>query len=332
MPKTILITGGAGYIGSHVAKHFLEKGNTVIIVDDLSGGFQGAIEALQDFGDVQFKQGDIAEADFVASVFSQYSIDAVCHLAALCVPHESFEKTAEYERVNVLGTKTILEAMAKAGVRFLTFASTCSVYGDVDSDTALTINQLVNPPHPYAETKFRAEEEIRKHTEIKSVIFRFFNVCGADEEGRIGDGRRPSHLLMANAVSGALGLNPFYFTCPHVDTPDGTPIRDYINVLDLARAHDQAIAYLENGGESVLINLGSGQGNSVKQIVDEVERVLGVTFDKKQAPARAGEPKALFADITAARDILNWQPEKSLEDSIRSLAKWYTRHPNGYNS
>lgn len=329
--KTILITGGAGYVGSHIAKHFLEQGQTVVIVDDLSHGFIEAIETLKQFGALEFIKGDIADAGFMASVFSNHKIDAVIHCAALCVPHESFEQSEEYERVNVLGTKTIVEEMIKAGVKNMTFASTCSVYGDVSSANALTAEQPINPPHPYALTKFRAEAEIRQHgSEINYIIFRFFNICGADETGLIGDGRRPSHLLMANAVSGALGLQDFYYTCQAVATPDGTPIRDYIDVLDLAEAHELALDYLAAGKPSQVINLGSGQGFSVKQIVNEVERVLGVSLEKRQAAPRPGEPMALYADISAAKQLLGWQPTRTLSDSIKALANWYKNHPNGY--
>jgi UDP-glucose 4-epimerase len=166
---------------------------------------------------------------------------------------------------------------------------------------------------------------------INYVIFRYFNVCGSDESGEIGDSKKPSQLLVQNAVRGAMGIEPFFLTCGKVDTPDGTPIRDQIDVSDLATAHLRAYEYLTEGGQSDVFNLGNGTGYSVLEIVKKVEEIFHTEIPRKQGEARKGEYAKIYADITKAKEKLGWKPIKTLEESVLNLKKWYTKHPNGYD-
>ncbi len=243
MSKTILVTGAAGYIGSHAARLLLEEGNRVIVLDNLSKGSRGAIETLKQFGDLIFFEGDIRDSELLKSIFSDYSVDTVMHFAALCDPDESIDSPLEYYEVNVLGTFSLLEAMRQANLHNFIFSSTCALYGE-SKELPVMETSPVNPPHPYAHSKWLAEEMIRYYAarhNINSVIFRYFNVCGASSDGLLGDANQPVKLLVQNAVRGALGLEPFAYTCPQVNTPDGTPIRDYIDVCDIANAHLKAL-------------------------------------------------------------------------------------------
>ncbi|MCX6792805.1 MAG: UDP-glucose 4-epimerase GalE [Candidatus Falkowbacteria bacterium] len=332
MKQAILITGAAGYIGSHVAKHLLANDFKVIVLDNLSRGYREAIEILQKDSDLEFVEGDILDPNVLNDIFKQNKISAVIHCAALCMPDESVAKPFEYYQTNLLGTVNILESMARAKVSNIIFSSTAAVYGEAQE---LPINEThqTKPISPYGVSKLLAEQAIALYKDLHNinyVIFRFFNVCGASSDGLIGDSKKPSQLLMQNAVRGALGIEPFSYTCPKVDTPDGTPIRDYIDVEDLALAHQSALEYLATNNESQLINLGSGQGFSVKQIITQVERTMGVLLEKNQARPRPAEYSAVYANISKALEIIKWQPKKSLEKSVISLVNWYNKRPRGY--
>jgi len=333
LKKTILITGAAGYIGSHIAKHFLANNFKVIALDNLSRGYREAIEILQKLGDLEFVEGDILDQTVLTNIFSNNQIDAVIHCAALCSPDESITKPFEYYQTNLLGTVNLLESMKKFKVDKIIFSSTCAVYGE-----AITLpideSHQTKPVSPYGISKLLAEQAIELYKNLHSinyVTFRFFNVCGADSDGVIGDSKKPSQLLMQNAVRGALGIEAFSYTCSKVDTPDGTPIRDYIDVEDLALAHQLALDYLKTNQQSQLINLGNGVGYSVKQIISQVERIMGVVLEKNQARPRAGEYSVVYADASRALELLQWQPKKDLVASINSLLKWYKNKPRGYS-
>lgn len=332
MKQTILITGGAGYIGSHIAKHFLSKDFKVVIVDNFFRGYHEAIEALKGRGDLECVEGDILSQDILDSVFANYDISLVIHCAALCYPDESLQQPLEYYKTNTLGTASLLKAMEKAGVTNIIFSSTCAVYGTI---TKLPVNEehALSPITPYGLSKQLAEELIQMQARLQKlnyVIFRFFNICGADHEGIIGDSKKPSQLLMQNAVRGALNIASFSYTCAEVETPDKTPVRDYIDVEDLARAHEAACDYLLATKKSAIINLGNGQGYSVKQIIETVEKHLNVSIEKGQGTPRQGEMAAVYADTAKAVELLNWRPIKPLEQSIISLVKWYSEHPQGF--
>ncbi len=330
--KFLLVTGGAGYIGSHAVLELLSQNRPVVILDNLERGYADAVTELQKIGPVEFVRGDLRSETDLEKLFSEYDIETVLHFAALCTPDESVSHPAMYYENNVAGTANLLEAMKRHGVDKIIFSSTCTVYGETKN---LPVDEThpLGPINPYGHSKLLAEEVIAYYGRlagIRSVIFRYFNVCGADAEGRIGDSKRPSQLLMQNAVRGALGLEPFAYTCPPAKTPDGTPIRDYIDVRDLVAAHAAAVGYLEKGGKNVILNLGSGEGRSVRQIVHAVEHSLGVTIPEKAGNVRQGEHDEIYAEPAKAAEILGWKAVRSLEDSISGLVAWYRKHPQGY--
>jgi UDP-glucose 4-epimerase len=330
--KKILITGGAGYIGSHAVKLFLEKGLPVVVLDNFSRGYREPMEILSALGDLSVEEADLLDADAVKDVFARHDIGTVIHFAALCLVNESVEEPERYMRNNVEGTRNLLEAMRVAGVRDIIFSSTCAVYGETRT---LPVDERhpTDPVNPYGASKFAAENLIREYAgehDFHFVIFRYFNVCGAATDGSIGDSKKPSQLLMQNAVRGAMGIEPFAYTCAPVDTPDGTPIRDYIDVEDLVAAHFGGYEYLLKGGANDTFNLGNGKGFSVKEIVSEVEKAFGTTMEKSQVEPRKGEYAKIYADPAKAREAIGFDPKKSLVDSIESLRKWYSGHPDGY--
>jgi len=330
--KKILITGGAGYIGSHAVKLFLEKGFNVVVFDNLSRGFFESVKILKKFGNLKFVKGDLRNKKDIEKVFKNHKIDAVIHFAALCSVNESMEKPELYFENNVFGSFNLLEEMRKRDVKKIIFSSTCAVYGETKF-LPVSEDHPKNPANPYGESKLSVEKMIEwygKTHNLDFAILRYFNVCGADRDGVIGDSKKPSSLLMQNAVRGAMGIEPFFYTCQKVKTSDGTPIRDYIDVEDLVNAHYLTYKNLEKGGKSDIFNLGNGKGYSVKEIVSEVENQFGVKMEKKKGKARKGEYAKIYADNSKAKKILKWKPEKGIAESVLSLKKWYEKYPKGY--
>ncbi|MFW5702573.1 MAG: UDP-glucose 4-epimerase GalE [Candidatus Dojkabacteria bacterium] len=336
--KKILVTGGAGYIGSHAVFALAERGYQVVILDNLFRGYKQAVETLQNhFSDEQilFEKVDLLEFDNLKQVLAKHDdAEVLMHFAALCLVNESMEQPDLYFRNNTQGTINLLEAMRAAGIKNLVFSSTCNIYkvvgdGKVDEQVA------AEPPNPYGESKYLSERMITWYEQIyglNAVRFRYFNVCGANSEGIIGDSKKPSQLLIQNAVRGALGIEPFSFTYGEVDTPDGSPVRDYINVEDLADIHVLAAEKLMAGEEVAgLYNVGTGTGNSVKEAVDLVKEVTGKDFPTEKGQARKGEPSKIYADTTKTKKTFGWEAKRSIEDSIVSLVKWYEKHPNGWD-
>lgn len=332
MPQKILITGGAGYIGSHAVKHFLDHDYQVVVLDNLSHGWQEAIDTLSALGSVTFVQADLRDKVALKELFSTHKISAVLHFAALCSVDESMKDPGLYFDNNVAGTLSLLEAMQETGVEKLIFSSTCAVYGE-SQYLPMDEKHPTNPANPYGESKLMVEQMIRWYGELHNlsfVILRYFNVCGAASDGSIGDSKKPSLLLLQNAVRGALGIEKFSYTCQKVDTPDGTPIRDYIDVEDLVSAHKAALDYLQAGGSSDVFNLGNGRGWSVKEIVSAVEDYFGISLAGEERHTRQGEYAEVYANTTKANQVLKWQTKKSLLDSIKSLEAWYKDRPNGW--
>ncbi len=331
--KNVLITGGAGYIGSHATKLFLTRGYNVTVFDNLSRGFAQAIETLQQYGKLSFVQGDLRDKEAISKILKTNQYDGVIHFAALCLVNESMENPYVYFENNVLGTLNLLEGMRQHNITNLVFSSTCATYGETQY---LPVDEQhpQNPTNPYGDSKLMAERIIKWYNQIhniKSVILRYFNVCGATEDGLIGDSKKPSQLLVQNAVRGSLGIEPFYLTCPEVDTPDGTPIRDYIDVNDLADAHLKALGYLMEGNPSNIFNLGTGKGYSVKEIVQQVESITKTTIPQQKGETRKGEYAKIYADNSKAKKLLNWTPTRTLKTSIENLVKWYEKHPHGFD-
>ena len=332
--KKILVTGGAGYIGSHAVKVLLDQGYEVVVFDNLFCGFRGVVDVLRkEFSCLKFYQGDLRNYTDIAQVFKKEPIEGVMHFAALCLVSESMERPEEYFENNVLGTLNLLKAMAQFNVDKLIFSSTCAVYGE---SQYLPVDEKhpTNPTSPYGESKLMAEREIYwfgKLKNLKYAILRYFNVTGASSDGLIGDSKKPSQLLVQNAVRGALNIEPFQLTCPKVDTADGTPIRDYLNVEDLAVAHLKALDYLIQGGKSDIFNLGTGRGNSVLEIVNSVQKITKVKIPASKGETRRGEYAQIYADISKAKKALKWKPKKTMTDSILSLVKWYKNKPDGWS-
>ena len=242
------------------------------------------------------------------------------------------DKPEKYFKNNVFGSLNLITEMLANNVKNIIYSSTSEVYGESMYEPVDERHPL-NPATPYGASKMMGEDILKWFAKLKGlnyVILRYFNVCGASDDGIIGDSKKPSTLLVQNAVRGALNIEPFYLTCPKVNTDDGTPIRDYINVVDLNEAHILAFNHLLNGGENEEINLGTGTGNSVLEVVEKVQKVTGVTFGLKRAEPRKGEVAEKYADIRKAKKILGWEPKRTIEDSVESLVKWYKKHPKGW--
>lgn len=332
--KKILITGAGGYIGSVATYLLLQKGYRVVAVDNFSTGYRQPLELLQKkYGKrrLTFYKSDLMN---ISKIFDQeQNISVVVHFAANCSVNESMENPGKYFKNNVCGSVYLLEAMVFNNIKNFVFSSTCAVYGNAQV-LPVTENHATHPANPYGESKLMMEKIIMWYSKLKAIDFvllRYFNVCGASDDGLIGDSKKPSVHLTQNAVRGALGLERFYLTCPDVDTPDKSPIRDYINVVDLGMAHVKAVDYLLRGGKSEIINLGTGDGNSVLEIIQKIEKTTGVKFDLIKAKPRQGEYAKMIASIKRAKMVLDWKPERTIEDSINSLITWYKTHPNGWN-
>lgn len=333
--KKILITGAGGYIGSVATYLFLQKGYEVVAIDNFSRGFRQPLEVLQEkFGKEKFRFYEADLREDLSPVFDKEpNIDAVVHYAALCSVPESMAQPELYFSNDTWGCSHLVETMMQYNVKNLVFSSTCAVYGE-SQYVPLDEKHPKNPISPYGDSKRMAEEVIQWYGKLKGlnyVMLRYFNVCGASDDSLIGDSKKPSFHLMQNAVRGALGIEPFKLMCPKVDTPDGTPIRDYVNVVDLNEAHALALEYLFDGGASDVFNLGTGNGNSVLEIVRKVEEVTGKKIDLSEGPTRAGDPARLYANNDKAKRILKWNPSHNLEDSVKSLVNWYSQRPNGWD-
>ena len=323
MAKNILVTGGAGYIGSHTAKALARAGYRPVTYDSLVYGHRHAVK----WG--PFVEGDIADTAKLERVIKDEAIDAVVHFAAFAYVGESVTKPEIYFQNNVVGSLSLLDAMRHTGVKPIVFSSTCATYGMPDR-MPITEETLQRPINPYGETKLMIERALAWYGpahDIRSVSLRYFNACGADPEGEIGEEHDPETHLIPLILDAALGKRAaidVYGT--DYPTPDGTAVRDYIHVQDLAEAHVKALAYLFDGGETTQVNLGTGTGNSVREVIDAVERVTGRTVPKREVARRAGDPPELVADPSKANSLLGWQPAMSDIDSIiRTAWAWHTR-------
>ncbi len=316
----ILVTGGAGYIGSHMVKLLGERGYQVLTVDNLSDGNPWAVL----YGDL--KVVDLLNYKALEEVLLEFKPEAVIHFAAKVKVPESVRKPLLYYENNFLGTLNLLQAMQRAGTQYLIFSSTAAVYGIPDK-VPIKEDDPTKPINPYGWSKLFTEQAIRDFsytTGLKYAILRYFNVAGADPEGRIGQvSKEPTHLIL-RAVKTAIGQ------FPHMEvfgtdypTPDGTCIRDYVHVMDLCEAHLKALDYLMGGGQSDVFNVGYGRGYSVLEVVQKVKEVSGVDFEVRYAPRREGDPPMLVADSQKARQILGWKPQyDNLEFIIKTALDW----------
>ena len=326
----ILVLGGAGYIGSHTALELVKAGNEVVIADNLVTGYRKAIPK-----GAKFYKGDLRDSDFLDNLFHQEKIDAVIHFAAYSLVGESGTNPLKYYDNNLYGTKVLLEAMVKNNVGKIVFSSTAATYGEPENIPILETDRTC-PTNPYGETKLAMEKMFKwtaKAHGLRYVSLRYFNACGADESGTIGEAHNPeSHLipLILQVPNGKRETISIYGT--DYDTPDGTCIRDYIHVTDLAQAHILAVQYLNNGGESDIFNLGNGVGYSVREVIETARKVTGHPIPATETSRRAGDPARLVASSEKAKKILGWKPvHDSLEEIISSAWNWHKNHPNGYD-
>ena len=327
---TILVLGGAGYIGSHTVYALIEKGVDVVVIDNLETGH---IEAVHE--KARFYKGDIRDRAFVDSVLDKEKIDAVIHFAANSLVGESMVNPLKYYDNNVNGTKVLLQSMVAHGLDKIVFSSTAATYGEPEKVPILEIDRT-EPTNTYGETKL-AMEKMFKWTDrahgLKYVSLRYFNACGAHISGNIGEAHSPETHLIPLILQVPLGQREYISIFgDDYDTSDGTCIRDYIHVTDLAQAHILAVDYLMKGNESNIFNLGNGVGFTVKEVIDTARKVTGHEIPARIAERRAGDPARLIASSDKARQVLLWKPEHAdLEEIISTAWNWHKNHPNGYN-
>ncbi|AJY75671.1 UDP-glucose 4-epimerase GalE [Paenibacillus beijingensis] len=325
----VLVTGGAGYIGSHTVAALLERGEDIVVVDSLQQGHRSAVLGGKLY------VGDLRDADFLEGVFAENDIDAVIHFAANSLVGESMKDPGKYYHNNVYGTLCLLEAMNRHQVGKIVFSSTAATYGEPEN-VPIGEHDRTLPTNAYGETKL-AMEKMMKWFDIahgiKYISLRYFNAAGAHESGRIGEDHQPETHLIPIVLQAALGQRPHISVFGEdYDTPDGTCIRDYIHVSDLAEAHVLAVGRLRGGAESAVYNLGNGQGFSVKQVIDIAREVTGRDIPSVVEPRRSGDPAVLVASSERARTELGWNPTRNkLEDIILSAWKWHSSNPQGYD-
>jgi UDP-glucose 4-epimerase len=323
----ILVVGGAGYIGSHMVKRLLADGHQVIVVDNLSTGYQDAVLSKT------FYQVDIASHFGINQVFKDHIIDAVFHFASYIQVGESVTAPAKYYENNVSATLTLLQAMVDAGVKKFVFSSTAAVFGNPEY-SPIDENHPKRPINPYGHSKLMVEQILKDFDHayaLKSVCLRYFNAAGADPEGQLGERHEPeTHLipLVLQAASGRRSAISIFGN--DYDTPDGTCVRDYIHINDLADAHVKAIEYLNSGNSSDVFNLGNGKGFSVKEIIHAAEKVTGKSIPINYEARRAGDPPILVADATKAQKILGWSPHYTeVGEIIQHAWGWEQKYPWG---
>lgn len=320
---TILVTGGAGYIGSHVARQLGERGEKLVVLDNLSTGYRGAVLHGA------YVEGDTGDAALVAKTLAEHEIDTVMHFAAHIQVPESVANPLKYYRNNTASTRTLLECCVAAGVKHFVFSSTAAVYGMPPGGVAEESTPTV-PINPYGWSKLMSERmlaDVAAVTPLRYVALRYFNVAGADPGGRIGQSTpEATHLIKVaceHVVGKRKGISIFG---TDYETPDGTCVRDYIHVEDLAAAHLQALDYLRAGGASTTLNCGLGRGFSVREVLAEVARIAGAPLSVTESPRRAGDPPQLVAAARRIRDTLGWKPRhEDLPGIIASALAWEKR-------
>ena len=319
----ILIVGGAGYIGSHLNKEINKKGIETVIFDNLSYGHRDFLK----WG--TFQKGDLGNIEDIRAVFKKYPIEAVMHFAAFTYVGESVEDPQKYYQNNVKNTLNLLQVMLEENVKYFVFSSTCATYGN-PVEIPITENHPQNPINPYGKGKLMVETVLKDYSDaygLKYASLRYFNAAGADPDGEVGELHDPeTHLipLILDVAAGRREDIKIFGT--DYDTPDGTCIRDYIHVTDLAEAHILALEYLQNGGESDFFNLGNGNGFSVKEVIETAEEITGKDIKAVEAPRRAGDPPILVGSSQKAKEMLNWNPKyDELSKIIETAWNWHKK-------
>jgi UDP-glucose 4-epimerase len=324
---TILVTGGAGYIGSATVERLRTKNERIVVLDDLFRGHRTAVEK-----DVPFYQGRVGDRALVERIGAEHKIDECIHFAALAYVGESVVEPAKYFENNAEQGISLIAALMRTGVRRIVFSSTCATYGE-PKETPISESCPQWPVNPYGWSKLMMERLLASYDTgygLKSISLRYFNAAGATE--RIGEFHEPESHLVPNVLKAASGEKPYISVFgTDYSTPDGTAIRDYVHIADLANAHVLALEYLRRGGESDFLNLGTGDGHSVMEVIETARTVTGKPIPTKNEGRRAGDPPKLVADARKARRILGWKPVNSdLKTIMRSQWEWLQKHPQGY--
>ena len=326
---TVLITGGAGYIGSLTARLIRASGRAIVILDTLENGHRKAV------GDAPFVQGDVADSSLVERICSEHGVDEVVHFAAYKAVGESMSNPEKYFNNNVIGSQKLFGALNNAGVERVVFSSTAAVYG-----TPATVPvQETDPLHcesVYAETKLMIENTLRWYaqtTPMRHACLRYFNAAGASDDATLGEDWRFSQNLIPHVMKAVLGHSPALQVFGNdFPTSDGTGVRDYIHVEDLARAHVAALDYLSAGNDSITCNVGTGHGTSVLEIIAATERISGKNVPHDIVGRRDGDPSQCYADASLITEKFNWSPQRNLDDIISSAYAWHSSHPQGHDS
>ncbi|MCJ8330996.1 MAG: UDP-glucose 4-epimerase GalE [Lentisphaeria bacterium] len=322
----ILVTGGAGFIGSVTVEALVKSGEDVVVLDNLSRGFRKAVN-----DSIPFYKADISDAETLGKIFSEHEIDACIHFAAYAYVGESVTEPRIYFQNNAVGSINFFDILIENNIKNVVFSSTCATYGE---PVEIPINEShpQNPANPYGWTKFILERQLEAYDDaygLKHVALRYFNAAGATENrGELHD---PEPHILPNIIFAAMGKKSLKIFGNDYPTIDGTCVRDYIHVADLADAHIKAVNHLRNGGDSEKINLGNGHGYSVLQCIEAAEKVTGKTIEYELQERRAGDPSHLVADASKAHELLGWKPQfPSIEQIIQSAWDFFESHPNGY--
>lgn len=325
----ILVLGGAGYIGSHTVYELVDAGYEVIVIDNLLTGFKEAVHPQ-----AKFYEGDIRDKIFLDNILSKEKIDGVIHFAASSQVGESMKNPLKYYNNNLCGTEVLLESMVEHGIDKIVFSSTAATYGEPESIPILETARTL-PTNCYGETKLSMEKMfkwISKAHNLRYVSLRYFNACGAHPNGKIGEAHNPETHLIPLVLQVPNGKREYISVFGNdYDTKDGTCVRDYIHVNDLAQAHILAMEYLSKGGKSNIFNLGNGVGFTVKEVIETARKVTNHTIPIREEERRAGDPSVLIASSEKARKVLGWKPQYAdLETIISTAWKWHVNHPDGY--
>jgi len=325
--STILVTGGAGYIGSHVVRELLRKGHQPIVYDNLQTGHREAVR------EAPFVEGDLADSERLRKTFQTHPIHSVMHFAADCLVGESVENPLKYFMNNVKNSLHLIEIMCEFNITKIVFSSSAAVYGEPQS-IPVPEGHPCQPKNPYGETKWIFERVLQAFHESQRINFvslRYFNAAGADPAEAIGEDHSPETHLIPICLQSALAGDPVSIFGTDYDTPDGTCIRDYIHVTDLARAHILAIEKIEKQGNSAIYNLGNGSGYSVREVIETAKKVTGRKIAAIESERRPGDPARLVASSEKIREELGWAPKyPDLETIIETAWRWHRDHPNGY--